>query len=66
MRQGRLHIVEVEYLDDCRYPEAEQLLWEVEATATVLGTTSLPGVDANRPDSPTALRPSSTPTAGPG
>ena len=50
--QGRLHIVEVEYLDDCRYPEAEQLLWEVEATAKVLGTTSLPGVDANRPDSP--------------
>jgi superfamily II DNA or RNA helicase len=50
-----LHIVEVEYLDDCRFPEAEQLLWEVEATAKVLGTTSLPGVDAHRPDSPTAL-----------
>ena len=30
---GRLHIVDVEYLDDWRYPEAEQLLWEVEATA---------------------------------
>src|ERR1700733_5897970 len=30
--QGRLHIVDVEYLDDFRYPEAEQLLWEVEAT----------------------------------
>jgi hypothetical protein len=44
--QGRLHIVEVEYLDDCRFPEAEQLLWEIEATAKVLGTTSLPGVDA--------------------
>ena len=54
--QGRLHIVDVEYLDDCRYPEAEQLLWEVEATAKVLGTTSLPGVDANRPDSPQALQ----------
>ena len=54
--QGRLHLVDVEYLDDCRYPEAEQLLWEVEATAKVLGTTSLPGVDANRPDSPDALR----------
>jgi superfamily II DNA or RNA helicase len=53
--QGRLHIVEVEYLDDCRFPEAEQLLWEVEATAKVLGTTSLPGVDAHRPDSPKAL-----------
>ena len=37
--QGRLHIVEVEYLDDCRFPEAEQLLWEVEATAKVLAMT---------------------------
>jgi superfamily II DNA or RNA helicase len=54
--QGRLHVVDVEYLDDCRYPEAEQLLWEVEATAAVLGKTSLPGVDAHRPDSPQALR----------
>jgi superfamily II DNA or RNA helicase len=54
--QGRLHIVDVEYLDDLRYPDAEQLLWEVEATASVLGTTSLPSVDANRPDSPHALQ----------
>src|SRR2546421_10665503 len=54
--QGRLHVVEVEYLDDCHHPEAEQLLWEVEATASVLGKTSLPGVDAHRPDSPQALQ----------
>lgn len=54
--QGRLHIIDVEYLDDFRYPEAEQLLWEVEATAQPLGKTSLPGVDANRPDSPQALQ----------
>ena len=54
--QGRLHVVDVEYLDDYRYPEAEQLLWEVEATASILGSTSLPSVDANRPDSPTALQ----------
>ena len=53
--QGRLHIVEVEYLDDFHYPEAEQLLWEVEATAQSLGKTNLPSVDANRPDSPQAL-----------
>jgi superfamily II DNA or RNA helicase len=53
---GRLHIVDVEYLDDCRFPEAEQLLWEVEATASVLGKTSLPAVDAHRPDSPQALQ----------
>jgi superfamily II DNA or RNA helicase len=55
-QQGRLHIVEVEYLDDCRHPEAEQVLWEVEATAKVLGSTSLPSVDANSPDNPVALQ----------
>jgi superfamily II DNA or RNA helicase len=54
--QGRLHIIDVEYLDDFRYPEAEQLLWEVEATAEPLGKTTLPSVDANRPDSPEALQ----------
>ena len=32
------------------------MLWEVEATAHIFGTTSLPHVDANRPDSPSALR----------
>jgi superfamily II DNA or RNA helicase len=53
---GRVHLVEVEYLDDWRYPESEQLLWEVEGTAKVLGKTSLPGIDANRPDSPDALK----------
>jgi superfamily II DNA or RNA helicase len=54
--QERLHIVDVEYLDDFRYPEDEQLLWEVEATAEPLGKTTLPSVDANRPDSPDALQ----------
>ena len=54
--QGRFHVVDVEYLDDYRYPEAEQLLWEVEVTASILGSTSLPSVDANRPDSPLALQ----------
>src|SRR5208337_1198636 len=53
--QGRLNIVDVEYLDDFRYPEAEQLLWEVESTAFVLGKTTLPRVDENRPDSPDVL-----------
>jgi superfamily II DNA or RNA helicase len=55
-QQGRLHIVDVEYLDDCRYPESEQVLWEVETTAKVLGSTSLPSVDANNPDSPVSLQ----------
>jgi superfamily II DNA/RNA helicase len=54
--QGRFHIIDVEYLDDVRYPEAEQLLWEVEATAQPLGKTTLPSVDANRPDNPDALQ----------
>jgi superfamily II DNA or RNA helicase len=54
--QGRLHIVDLEYLDDFRYPESEQLLWEVETTAQPLGKTTLPAVDANRPDSPKALQ----------
>lgn len=53
---GRWHVIDVEYLDDDRFPEAEQLLWEVEVTGQVLGRTSLPSVDANRPDSPDALR----------
>jgi superfamily II DNA or RNA helicase len=54
--QGRLNIVEIEYLDDFRYPEAEQLLWEVESTAMVLGKTSLPEVDARKPDDPGVLQ----------
>jgi superfamily II DNA or RNA helicase len=54
--EGRLNIVDVEYLDDFRYPESEQLLWEVESTAIVLGKTSLPGVDEHRPDSPDVLQ----------
>ena len=54
--QGRLNIVDVEYLDDFRYPEAEQLLWEVESTAMVLGKTSLPRMDEHRPDDPGVLQ----------
>ena len=54
--EGRLHLVEVEYLDDCQFPAADQLLWETEATARVLGATSLPAVDANRPDNPATLQ----------
>jgi superfamily II DNA or RNA helicase len=53
---GRVHLVEVEYLDDVRYPETDQVLWEAESSAQVLGATSLPAVDTHRPDSPGALR----------
>ena len=51
-----MNLVEVEYLDDCQFPHTEQLLWEVEATAKVLGTTSMPSVDAQKPDHPGALQ----------
>ena len=54
--EGRLNIVDVECLDDFRYPESEQLFWEVESTATVLGKTSLPRVDEHRPDNPAVLQ----------
>lgn len=53
--QGRLHLVEVEYLDDYRHPEIDLLLWEAENTGVVIGRTSLPGVDFHDPDSPSAL-----------
>ena len=53
---GRVHLVNVEYLDDLRFPSAEQLLWEIESTGRILGQTSLPSVDCNRPDSPEALQ----------
>src|SRR5260370_35137563 len=59
--EGRLHLVEVEYLDDCHFPAADQLLWEVETTARALGSTSLPGVAARRPRSPAPPPPSLTP-----
>ncbi len=54
--EGRLNLVEVEYLDDCRHPEIDLLLWEAETTASVLGKTSLPRIDQYSPDSPSALR----------
>src|SRR3990172_10334542 len=52
--QGRLHIVELEYLDDFRYPESEQLLWEVETTAEPLGKTTLPAPPSQPPRPPPA------------
>ncbi len=55
-RQGRLHLVTVEYLDDSRHPESDEILWEIESSAEVLGATSLPRIDQHRPDSPSALQ----------
>ena len=52
-QQGWLHIVDVEYLNNRRYPEAEVVPWEIEATA--MGSTSLPSVGANNPDIPTDM-----------
>ena len=53
---GRTHLVDVEYLDDFRFPASEQLLWELETTGRILGQTSLPSVDAHAPDDPTVLQ----------
>ena len=54
--QGRLNLVEVEYFDNCQFPHSERILWEVEATAKVKGTTPMPSVDAQKPDHPVALQ----------
>ncbi len=54
--QGTVHLVEVEYFDDYRHPQADQILWEIETNAQVFGTTSLPLVDEKRPDNPSVLR----------
>src|SRR5262249_16039450 len=54
--KGHLRGVDVGSLDAWRYPEAEQLLGEVETRAKVRGKPSLPSVDAPRPDGPEALR----------
>src|SRR4051794_6411953 len=53
---GRFHLVDVDYLDDFRFPESDQLLWEVESRPKVLGKTSLPDVAAYQPDEPAALQ----------
>ena len=54
--RGQVHLVEVEYFDDYRHPEVDHVLWEVETSARVFGSTSLPLVDEKRPDNPEALR----------
>jgi superfamily II DNA or RNA helicase len=53
---GRMHLVDVEYLDDFRFPASEQLLWEIETTGRILGQTSLPSVDVHAPDDPSVLQ----------
>ncbi|MCA9417305.1 MAG: hypothetical protein KC917_13580, partial [Candidatus Omnitrophica bacterium] len=55
--EGRLNLVEVEYLDDCRHPENDLLLWEAETTAEVLPSSPFPRIDRTDwvPDSPYAL-----------
>ncbi len=53
---GRVHLVDVEYLDDCQFPASEQLLWEIESTGRILGQTSLPSVDAHQPDTPDVIQ----------
>ena len=54
--QGQLHLVEVEYFDDYKYPEIDQVLWELEKTAEIIGATSLPRLAEDRPDNPQVLK----------
>ncbi len=38
--EGRLHLVEVEYLDDCQFPAADQLLWADLSQMNASGNTN--------------------------
>ncbi len=57
--QGRLNLVEVEYLDDCRYPETDQILREVEGAGKEVLGEDLPAkrrsAPARQPGSPPGL-----------
>lgn len=53
--EGVLHLVDIEYLDDSKITETDQLLWEVETGCKILGTTSLPQVYDKYPDNPNTL-----------
>jgi superfamily II DNA or RNA helicase len=54
--QGRLHLVRIEYKDDAS-PAAEELLWELEPSKTLLEANEIPRADADpmRPDDFDAL-----------
>lgn len=49
---GNLHLVEVEYLDDRRYPDTDTVLWEREVGARVLSGVRLPDPEQGQPDAP--------------
>lgn len=54
-RGETFHLVELDYLDDFSQADSEQVLWEAEATAEIIGKTSLPAVDEHNPDAPWCL-----------
>ncbi|MFZ5827170.1 MAG: DISARM system SNF2-like helicase DrmD [Bacillota bacterium] len=49
---GNLHLVEVEYLDDRRFPESDTIIWEREVGANIATRIRLPRLDAGQPDPP--------------
>ena len=58
--EGRLNLVEVEYLDDCRHPKNDLLLWEAETTALDFGNhlfAASRSVDPRFPQSTPIIRP---------
>lgn len=49
---GNLHLVEVDYLDDQRFPESDSVLWEREVDARIVQSLRLPHLDEGQPDPP--------------
>ena len=54
--QGATNLVDVEYLDERHHPQTDTVLWEIESSARIIGTSSLPNVLEKSPDSPDVLR----------
>lgn len=49
---GNLHLVEVDYLDEQRFPESDTVIWEREVDARVVQSLRLPRLDEGQPDPP--------------
>lgn len=49
---GNLHMVEVDYLDEQRFPESDTVIWEREVDARVVQSLRLPRLDEEQPDPP--------------
>ncbi|MHB9112919.1 MAG: DISARM system SNF2-like helicase DrmD [Thermoleophilia bacterium] len=49
---GSLHLVDVDYLDERRFPEADTVVWEREVGAQVVSRIRVPAMDEGQPDPP--------------